>query len=186
MIKHWATTQSSEIGDYYIFRLNKVKRTSPRTGTTHDFVALDAPDWINILPITPDGQFVCVRQYRHGTNAITTEIPAGMMDPHEQDPIDAARRELLEETGYYSADIRKIGTTEPNPAFLNNKCHLYLALDAVQIEQPKLDGKEDIELVTYPLSQLDELIDQDTFTHSLTICNFYYFDRYCRKHKLMW
>ncbi|MEZ4518692.1 MAG: NUDIX hydrolase [Chloroflexota bacterium] len=71
----------------------------PRTGKEHSFYILEAPDWVNVIPLTPDEQVVMVRQYRHGTGTVTLESPAGMADHDGEALAVAAARELREETG---------------------------------------------------------------------------------------
>jgi 8-oxo-dGTP pyrophosphatase MutT (NUDIX family) len=112
------------------------------------------------------------------------EIPAGMVDPGEQDPIEAARRELMEETGYAAETSVKIGTVEPNPAFLNNRCHTYLALGVTKVHEPQMEGSEDIVVEELPLSTLDTLVTSGRVTHSLTVCAFYHFNSYRARHSL--
>lgn len=184
-IQKWQTVSEESAENHYIFNLKRVKRTSPRTGRTSDFVTLQSGDWCNILPITPEGNVVFVHQYRHGSDAVTMEIPAGMVDPHETDPLEAAKRELLEETGYASENVVKIGVVEPNPAFMNNFCHLYLALGALRIKEPELGANEDIQIEEVPLAQIDDLIMSGKVTHSLVIANLYFFNRYRKQHKLV-
>lgn len=184
MIEKWPRISSQYLGDYYIFRLRQDLSVSPRTGRTHRFYVLDAPDWVNIIPLTSDGQVVLVQQYRHGDGSITLEIPAGMTDRRDASPIEAAQRELREETGCIAGRVIHLGSVAPNPAFLNNRCHSYLALDVQPIETPQLDGSEDIALVQLPLAQVADWIVTGQITHSLTISAFYYLEKYLRTNPL--
>ena len=177
-IQPWPETSREAAGDFKIFQFERVERVSPRTGNTHQFVQIKSPDWINILPITSDGQAVFIHQYRHGTDAVTMEIPGGMVDPHEADPIEAARREMLEETGFSAETILKIGVAEANPAFMTNRCHTYLALNAVKIEEPQFDGTEDIATELVPLDSLNKLVMSGKVQHSLVICAIFHFNRW--------
>ena len=93
-----------------------------------NFYVFESLDWINILPITKEKKVVFVEQYRPGTDSITLELPGGMADLNEK-PINSAKRELLEETGFSSNDWSKIGWVHPNPAILNNICHTFIALN---------------------------------------------------------
>lgn len=180
MIEKWPKVTSDYLGDYYIFRLRQDVSISPRTGRSHRFYILDAPDWVNVIPLTPEGEVIFVQQYRHGDESITLEIPAGMCDGRDGSALAAAQRELREETGYVAGQVVHLGSAAPNPAFLNNRCHSYLALDIQQIEPPQLDGSEDITLVTLPLARVREMIASGQITHSLTIAAFYYLDLYWR------
>ena len=176
MVEQWQQLSRDSVSDHKIFELVEVQRVSPRTGQSHRFVQIDSPDWINIIPVTRDGMVVLIHQYRHGTSEITMEIPGGMVDAHEADPITSARRELLEETGYSAEKIIKIGMVDPNPAFLTNRCHLYLALGAEKVQEPAFDGSEDIAVELVPVESLNELVISRRITHSLVVCAFYHFD----------
>src|SRR4051812_34321422 len=108
--------------DYRIFKTGFVDGIHPRTGTTKRFSLIDAVDWVNIIALTADEQVVLVRQYRVGIDALCLEIPGGMVDPGET-PMEAAVRELREETGYSGGHWKQIGTIAPNPAIQNNWLH---------------------------------------------------------------
>lgn len=178
MIKPWPKLSSTILRDYRIFRLRQDEVVSPRTGREHSFYVLEATDWVNVIPLTPDGQVVMVRQYRHGTGTITLELPAGMADHGGETAATAAARELREETGYVAHEIVHLGSVEPNPAFLNNQCHSFLAVDALPVHEPSFDSGEDLEIELVPLAAITGMITSGLITHSLTICAFYYFEHF--------
>ena len=126
MIKPWKKISSKFIGDFRIFKLRSDVCLSPRTGKEHDFYVLDSVNWVNVLAVTPDQQLVMVEQYRHGSNTVELEIPGGMMDPGETDPVATAVRELREETGYEGENARLLGRIWSNPAILSNKTYTVL------------------------------------------------------------
>jgi 8-oxo-dGTP pyrophosphatase MutT (NUDIX family) len=154
-----------------IFRLDRQRAVSPRTGQEHEFFILDCPDWCNIVPLTDDGQVVMVRQQRHGIGQETLELPGGMVDEGES-PIDAAARELLEETGYRARSLEPIGVIAPNPAMQNNRCHSFLARGAARVGEVHLDGAEDIEVVTVPLGEIPARIRAGEIEHALVVVAF--------------
>ena len=88
-LKPWQRLTSKTVYSCRIFSLREDRKRSPRTGKGHDFYLLDAGEWINIIPITADEQVVLIRQYRHGVDDFTLEIPGGMADP--EDPSLAPR-----------------------------------------------------------------------------------------------
>jgi 8-oxo-dGTP pyrophosphatase MutT (NUDIX family) len=178
MVENWKKLDSQQLADYRIFTVREDKRLSPRTGREHQFYVLEAQDWINVIPLTPEGKVVMIHQFRHGTAAITLEIPGGIVDEEDGDPAVAARRELLEETGYAAGDIIHIGSVDPNPAFLNNQCHTYLALDARRVQAPQFDGAEDIAVEEFDLAEVPGLIGNGRITHALVVAAFYHYDRY--------
>ena len=174
MIKRWDKVGTEYLGDFRIFRIRADSSRSPRTGNVHRFFVLESPDWINVIPLTPEGNVVMIRQFRHGTEDVTLEVPGGMVDGEDGDPSFSAARELQEETGYEAAEIIHLGSVAPNPAFLNNRCHSYLAWDVRPVAEPQLDGAEDITFEEIPLAAIPGLIRDGTITHSLTITAFYY------------
>ena len=146
-------------------------RSSNREGI---FSVIHSVDWVNILALTSSDEAVLIRQYRHGTRAIVTEIPGGMIDDGEQ-PIQAARRELQEETGFTAKTWVQLGTTQPNPAIQSNHCHMFLALGAEQSGPLSLDENEVIETFTVPIEDLPSLVYQGEIRHALILACFSYF-----------
>ncbi|MDG1234220.1 MAG: NUDIX hydrolase, partial [Pseudomonadales bacterium] len=96
-IRPWIRKASRKLVDCRVFTVNESASISPRTGNEHNFFFIDSADWVNIVPITVDDEVVFVRQFRHGSEAISLEIPGGMVDPGE-DPQVAAVRECMEES----------------------------------------------------------------------------------------
>ncbi len=176
MIKRWEKIRTEYLGDFRIFRIRADSSRSPRTGNVHRFFVLESPDWVNVIPLTPEGNVVMIRQYRHGTEEVTLEVPGGMVDPGDGDPSVSAARELREETGYEAEEIIHLGSVAPNPAFLNNRCHSYLVRRARRAHAVQLDGAEDITFEEIPLAEIPGLIRDGAITHSLTIAAFYYLE----------
>src|SRR5688572_19598411 len=83
------------------------------------------PPWVNVVPVTPEGRVVLIRQYRHGIGQVHYEIPAGVADPGDGDREATARRELLEETGYGGGRWSPLLTIAANPAITSNLTHCF-------------------------------------------------------------
>lgn len=180
MVQKWDKLNSKSLGDYRIFKARADTTRSPRTGKEHTFFVLEAPDWINVIPITPQGKVVMIHQFRHGNKEITLEIPGGMMDLEDPSPAETARRELLEETGYEVDDIIHIGSVAPNPAFLDNQLHTFLATNARWKQTPQFDGAEDIAVEEIDLAEIPHLIATGRITHALVVAAFYHYEHYKR------
>ncbi len=169
------------VGDFRIFRLRQDHVRSPHNGREFHFYVLEAPEWINVIPLTPEGKVVLIRQYRAGTEEVSLEIPGGMVDDEDGDPAATARRELLEETGYAADDMIPIGRVAPNPAIMDNHCHTFLARDARPVAEPHFDGAEYIELELVDLDEIPGLITGGRITHALVVAAFYYFEQFRRQ-----
>lgn len=179
MIQPWERVESERLGEYTVFQVRRDRSRSPRSGAAHTFHVIEATDWVNVIPVTPDGRFVFVRQYRHGIEAVTLEIPGGMIDPGET-PAEAARREMHEETGYAAEQVLYLGGIAPNPAIQNNVCHSYLALDVRPDGPPHLDGAEDIDVVLVDPADVPALVAAGSINHALVVTAFYLYEQYRR------
>ena len=115
-------------------------------GTVNDeFYVLEYPDWVNVLALTTDGQMVMIRQYRYGLGQAGFELVAGVIDEGET-PEQAARRELLEETGFGGGGWQEVMTLSANPSTTNNLTHCFLATGVERISTQQLEPTEDIEV----------------------------------------
>jgi 8-oxo-dGTP pyrophosphatase MutT (NUDIX family) len=156
------------MADYRIFQVRHDRYRLETSGAEQDFVVLEAPDWVNIVPITDRGEVVLVNQYRHGIRRATLEIPGGIIDPHES-PEEAAVRELEEETGYVPERVERLGRVTPNPAILDNHCYSYLAQGCRLTAEPKLDPMERIDVVLQPIDEIANLIRREEISNSMVI-----------------
>ncbi len=167
-------SRSSEREDHVVFSVRTHVAANPRTGAARTFHVIDSPGWINVVALTSQGDVVLVRQFRHGNEEVTTELPGGLVDPGES-PLEAAKRELEEETGYVSAHWEALGVLDPNPAIQSNQCSVFLALEAEKVSALALDDGEHIEVVTRPLDEVPGMIRSREITHSLVIAAFFFF-----------
>jgi len=164
----WKVLKDTKVFETPIFTLHQVDLLPHRTEEQVPFYVLNAPEWINIIAITPENKVVLVEQYRAGIHESSLEIPGGMVDDGE-DPLEAAKRELLEETGYISDSWNKIGKASSNPAILSNFTHLYLAVNCKKVQEQHTDGNEDIKVHVLPVSEFLNLVKEGTVHHSIVL-----------------
>jgi 8-oxo-dGTP pyrophosphatase MutT (NUDIX family) len=127
---------------------------------------LDTVDWVNVLPITPDQEVVFVRQYRHGSDALSLEIPGGMVDPGEA-PVVSAARECLEESGFRASHLTSLGILNPNPAVFNNRLHTFVAENVVVDGDIQNTATEQTEVVLVPVVELTNYLLDGRIDHAL-------------------
>jgi ADP-ribose pyrophosphatase len=164
------------VADHGVFRVERlVYEPEP---LPRDIFVFACPDWCNVLAETDAGELVLIWQYRFGTDEISLEIPGGVIDPDET-PLEAARRELREETGYEAESFELVSVVEPNPALQGNKCFTFLARGARLTGTTAFDDLEDLETLLVPKANLTALIDEGVVTHALVVCAL---ELYARKH----
>ena len=180
MILPWEKIESKPLGDFRVFSLRSDRKISPRTKLPHDFYVLDSSTWVNVIALTPDNQLVMVEQFRHGTNTVELEIPGGIMDRTDADPVATGVRELREETGYEGRAARLLGEVFPNPAIMSYTCYTSLVKDCVLKYPTQFDGGEDIITRLVPVPEIQGLVTGKNIRHSLVLCALYYFDLWQR------
>ena len=175
----WVKGGERGLADTRILELLSVRYRHPVRGTERDFVVIDAPDWVNVVALTPDGLIVLVRQFRFGTDDFSLEIPGGIVEPDE-DPVAAGVRELREETGYAGASARVLAVVDPNPAFQRNRCHLILVEGAVKEGGVDWDADEEIAVSAAPVADVLARARSGKITHSLVLCGLFHFEGWWR------
>ena len=176
----WTEKSRNIVHDCRIFNLYQVDKISP-DGNPGSFYLLDSPDWITVIPLITDKTgiecFLMVEQYRHGSDKVTLEFPAGMIDPGEL-PEDAAVRELLEETGYMPGEITEIGSVSPNPAFMNNISYTFLARGLELTGKQNLDEHEYIHFHLIPVSEVLKKMGTGRYSNGVMMMALAYYHRW--------
>ena len=171
-ITPWKITDSR-----YVVRDSWMTLRADRCETGHGVVVdpyyvQEPPDWVQIVAFDRQDRILVTRQYRHGAGLICAEFPCGAVESGEG-PIQAARRELLEETGCTSQELHLLSSLSPNPARYSNKIHAFIAIDAQQVQAQNLDQTEEIEFSFLALPELLALIDQGAFSQALHLANLF-------------
>ena len=132
------------------------------------YYVVELPNWANIVVVTKDDKIVLVRQYRYPVDQITLELPGGVIDKGE-DPMQAAIREMQEETGYHSNEVEFLCKLAPNPAINDNTAYFYLARNAEPGEKKNFDAFEDIELCIFSKEQFLQLLRENKIQHGVQL-----------------
>ena len=165
------------MGDFRHFRVNRDWSQSPQDEQVRDFYILDMPDWVQVVPLTPDGQFVMVEQFRHGTRRVTIEFPAGLVEPGE-DPRECAARELEEETGHVGDEPVIVGEVDPNAALQNNLLHIVLIRNCRPTGERDEDPSEHIHPRIVDPDEVDGMIEEGRFRDAYGIIAWDFYRRH--------
>jgi 8-oxo-dGTP pyrophosphatase MutT (NUDIX family) len=164
----WKKLGARTVAHTRIFDVQSVDYQHPARAQPQDFFVIHAPDWVNVIALTPDHRIVLVRQFRFGLDDFSWEIPGGVMEAGE-DPVVAAQRELREESGFVGTGARLLGSVHPNPAMQDNRCHLVLVENVRQEEGLDWDPDEEFEIVTKPVDEVYALAYRGGITHALVL-----------------
>ncbi len=156
---------SSESGpDLKIFKVRFDELINPRNQAVARVTVVESKDSVNVIALTPDQEVIAIRQFRFGIGAMTIELPGGLAEPGEE-PMQAAMRELREETGYTGSKWHSLGHIQSNPVYMNSRMHHFLLEDARLTHHPELDAEEDIEVLTLSQSELIRLVEEGEIQH---------------------
>lgn len=170
MIEKWKVLDRWEIFKNRFITLRVDRCELPDGRVMPDYFVLDFVPWVHVIPVTKNGEIVMIRQYRHGAGEVLLEIPGGTTDPKSvENPLLAAQRELLEETGYQSNKWTFVGEHCPNPALQSNRMLLYLAEDCEKVAEPVLDPFEDIEVELVSVEEVYQKAESGKMKHSIVL-----------------
>ena len=132
-----------------------------------EYYILEYPTWINVIAIDKEGRMVMVRQYRHALGVTRYELCAGVVDPTDASPLEAAQRELMEETGYGGGQWQEYSVLSQNPGSMNNLVHSFLATDVEQLSTQHLEGTEDISVHLFTPAEVKTMLQTGELIQAL-------------------
>jgi ADP-ribose pyrophosphatase len=179
-LRKWRRVRDEPEGSYRVFDVHRIELEDAGGRDRGHAFTIRARDWCNVVAITPSDEVVLVWQYRFGTDALSLEIPGGVIDAGEA-PEHAALRELREETGYEAERVETLLVVEPNPALQNNRCYTFVARSARPTAATRFDPMEELETALLPVSRIGELLDSGQVTHALVQGALEAFWRKCRR-----
>jgi ADP-ribose pyrophosphatase len=157
-IERWKTLKSEVVFNHKWYTLRRDHVELPSGHQMDDYFVSVRPDVVLTFPVTEDGHVLFVRQYKHAAGDIFIELPGGVIDPHEKDPLEAAKRELLEETGYTTDEMEPLIEVIDNPTKDTNRVYYYLARQVREVAAQDLDESEHIEVLRVPLEDVEHMV----------------------------
>ena len=172
-MEKWKTITSKYIIERPWATLRVDTLEMPNGNIKDEYYILEYPRWVNMVAITEDEQVIFVKQYRHGAGEIMVELPAGVVEENE-DPEVAARRELLEETGYAFNDITYVCELFANPATSGNITYTYLLTGGRKVQEQDLDPSEDIDVVLMSFEEAKQYLFENKIGQALHTSALFY------------
>lgn len=158
----WNILATKELISNRYISLYEDKVKLPNGMIIDDFYRVKVPNSSAVVALTDDMNIVLIKQYRYCYEKELLELPSGVFEEKEKDPLVVARRELLEETGYTSDNWTYLGATIENAAKMTNYAHMFMATGCKKVRSQKLDSTEDIEVLIMPFSEaIDKAMNGD-------------------------
>lgn len=177
----WQRTTDRPLLQTRIFSVRASGFRHPARAEEKEFFVIDAPDWAVVAPMTAAGELVLVRQFRFGAEALSWELPGGVVEPGE-DPSTTAARELSEETGYRGDPPIVLGAVHPNPAIQSNRAHFILITNVVRGGDTAWDVDEEIQSRLVPLPEVLRWARAGKITHALMLNLLFLLEPWWRDH----
>ena len=177
--RDWDSVENEVVGDFDVFCIRRHVMRSPRTGDLHAFHVVEVPLCVQVIPFTADGRVILVEQFRQGVQRVSLEFPAGVVEEGEP-PLEAAVRELEEETGYRAGIAELLTDFDPDPAIQSNAIQIIVARDCRADGERDQDDGEDVEVRVVERTDIGRLIDEGRIRHAASISAWHLFERLSR------
>ena len=171
-IKEWKVLESEYLVRRPWLTARRDRLELPDGRIIPEYYVLEYPDWVNVIAITKDGQFVMERQYRHAARKISLELPCGVMEEGET-PLEATQRELLEETGFGGGQWKKLMELSPNPSAMSNTTHCFLAIGVEKIAEQHLDETEELSVLFMTKEEVKRMLNENQICQALMVAPLY-------------
>lgn len=168
-VKVWETLSSEYLIQRPWLTARRDVLRMPNGKVVPEYYVLEYPTWVNIIAITESDEYVLVRQYRHALDIVEYELCAGTMEASDASPLEAAKRELLEETGYAGGEWTELTVLSANPTSMNNLNHTFIAKGVKKVASQHLDETEDITVHLFSLEELVGLLRRDEMKQALMV-----------------
>lgn len=168
-IEKWKVLASEYINREPWFTVRREKVQLPNGSIIPSYYVMEYPSWINVIAITKNGRMIMERQYRHGFGQVNYELCAGVVDPTDATPLEAAKRELLEETGYGNGNWEQLMVINVNPGTHTNLTYCFLATDVEKVTERHLEPTEDIAVDLLSPEEVRDLLERDQIIQGLHV-----------------
>lgn len=168
-VKVWETLSSEYLIQRPWLTARRDVLRMPNGKVVPEYYVLEYPTWVNIIAITESDEYVLVRQYRHALDIVEYELCAGTMEVSDESPMEAAKRELLEETGYAGGEWTELTVLSANPTSMNNLNHTFIAKGVKKVSSQHLDETEEITVHLFSLEELVDLLRRDEMKQALMV-----------------
>ena len=167
--RRWRVLESQYLHKRPWLTVRLEKLQMPNGKVVPEYYVLEYPDWINVIAITEAKEFVMVKQYRPGIGKSFYELCAGVCEQDDSSPLEAAKRELLEETGYGGGIWREFLHIAPNASASNNWSHCFIAKNVKKISKQLLDESEDLTVHLFSFQQVKKLLERGNIVQATMV-----------------